>query len=325
MLRAWSVVVVALMLLGALPAAAQEPIDIRRIAGQNRVATAIAISNDDWADGAGGTVVLAREDGFPDALAGGPLAAGMRGPLLLTPGGALAPVVEAEIQRVLPAGGKVYLLGGLAALDQAVEDRVTDLGYAAMRLTGNSRYETALAIAREAAPEPGFITIATGNDFPDALIAGSLASTFAGGVLILTDGDTLPDVVAAYLADHEDVAQTTVGPAAAAAHPEVFNVAGATAADRSVRAARDFYDRDALRPDGVAVASVERFPDALAGAPHAYNNGSRPLLLTTEDALPQSLVDYVTELDAAGTSFVYGGNATINESVLDQLRSALES
>lgn len=323
------VLCLALLLLlvpaSVLPAPGQEPPSISRLAGPNRVETAIQISADDWSDAEAGAVVLAREDEFSDAIAGGPLAAATRGPLLLTPRGSLAANVEAELRRVLPAGRTVYLLGGTAALAEPVADRLSEIGYMPVRLAGGNRYETALAVAEEAAPDPGFLTIATGNDFPDALIAGSLAATFQGGALLLSDGDELPQVVQDYLADNPDVATTTIGPAAQTAYPEAFNVGGATAADRSVAAAEAFYDRETLRPDGVALASVERFPDALAGAPHAYLSGPLPLLLTPEDALPASLTEYVTGLEAAGLSYVYGGNATINESVVDQLQAALSS
>lgn len=316
---------VLLLLLGTTPAGAQDPPSIDRLAGDTRVLTAIDISTVDYAADEAGAVVLARQDVFADALSGGPLAAARRGPLLLTTKDVLAPVVEEEILRVLPAGGDVYLLGGDLALEPAVEERIEELGFDAIRLQGSNRYRTSLAIAAEAAPEPGFITIATGNDFPDALIAGSLACTFAGGVMVLTDGERMPVDVAAYLEANAESAMTSVGPAAetAVADPEVYNIAGDTAAVRSVVAAQAFYDRDALRPDGVALASVEDFPDALAGAPHAYGNGRRPLLLTPEDALPQALVDYIEGLEASGPSYIYGGVLTISESVEAQLGAAL--
>ncbi|HUG83250.1 MAG TPA: cell wall-binding repeat-containing protein [Euzebya sp.] len=305
----------------ALPAAAQET-SIVRLAGQTRVNTAIAISTDAYAPGTAERVILAREDQYADALAGGPLAAAQRGPLLLTPTSQLASVVQDELRRVLPAGGVVYLLGGPAALAPAVAEQVTELGYEVIRLGGDTRYETAVEIAGEAAPTPGFITVATGNDFPDALIAGSLATPFAGGLVLLTDGDRLPDVVADYLADNADVDVVTVGPAAATAYPGAFNVGGQTASQRSVVAAETFYP--ALEPAGVALASVAAFPDGLAGAAHAFASGPIPLLLTPADELPQSHIDYVSGLEAAGLSYVYGGNAAIHESVLDQLRTALQ-
>ena len=313
---------IALLIGGALPAASQEAPSVQRQAGQTRLETAVAISGDGYAPGGADVVVLARDNLFPDALAGGPLAAAKRGPLLLTPSDQLAPVVQEELQRVLPQGAVVYLLGGELALSAGVAEQVAGLGYDVRRLTGNSRYETALAIASEAAATPGFITVATGNDFPDALIGGSLATPFAGGVMVLTDGDNLPAAVAAYLEDHADADIVTIGPAAATAFPGVFNVGAASAAERSVVAAETFYGP--LDPPGVALASVERFPDGLTGAAHAFAHGPLPLLLTPADSLPQAHIDYIEGLEASGPSHVYGGNLAVHESVVDQLRSALQ-
>jgi hypothetical protein len=215
------------LLLAAAPARAQVAPEVERIAGANRIETAIAISVDAYGPQSASAAVLALSDGFADALAGGPLAAAKAGPILLTPQAELAPVVAQELQRVLPDGRTVYILGGEVALSARVEDQVEALGYVALRLPGANRYATSLAIAREAAATPGFITIATGEEFPDALIAGSLAAAFRDGVTVLTAGERLPDDVRAYLDQHADVAATTVGPAAAAARPSVFNVAGA--------------------------------------------------------------------------------------------------
>ncbi len=306
----------------AVPTVAQTSPSVTRLSGDTRIETAIAISTDSFEAGAAATVVLARSDAFPDALAGGPLAAVKRGPLLLTVRSELTPLVREEIERVLAPGGTVFLLGGTAALSDAVAEGVRDAGFTPVRLSGPTRYETALAIAEEAAPDPGFIVIATGNDFPDALIGGSLASAFRAGVLVLTDGENVPGPLATYLDDNADVDKTTIGPAAGAAVDNVFNVSGDTPAQRSISAAQTFYTN--LAPGGVALASVERFPDGLSGAAHAFRSGPLPLLLTPGEELPAVHVDYIESLTAEGPSFVYGGTAAISDDVAAQLQSALE-
>jgi hypothetical protein len=97
-----------------------------RIAGANRQATAVAVSQSAFpTNGSASAVVLARADVFADALAGGPLAAAKHAPLLLTSSGALDPLTKAEIQRVLAPGGAVYLLGGSGALSDAVAAAIT--------------------------------------------------------------------------------------------------------------------------------------------------------------------------------------------------------
>jgi subtilisin family serine protease/putative cell wall-binding protein len=92
-------------------------------------------------------VVLSRDDTFPDSLAGAPLTA--TGPLLFTATGSLPGPTLAEIRRVLPAGGRVYLLGGTGAISDAVAGQVRSAGFTVVRLAGPSRVETSLAIADE--------------------------------------------------------------------------------------------------------------------------------------------------------------------------------
>ena len=92
-------------------------------------------------------MVLARDDAFPDALAGVPLAAHFSGPLLLTTSNTLASETSAEIQRVLGRGATVYLLGGATALSPTIETQLHALGYATVRIAGADRYQTAVDIA----------------------------------------------------------------------------------------------------------------------------------------------------------------------------------
>src|SRR5690606_14428488 len=120
-----------------------------RVAGLNRIQTAIAASQAICGDGQAPAVVLTRSDNFPDAQAGTPLAIALGAPLLLSGPTTLDAETEAEITRVLPPGGDVYLLGGTAALSDAVEARLADLGYSTIRYGGINRFETAAIIADE--------------------------------------------------------------------------------------------------------------------------------------------------------------------------------
>jgi hypothetical protein len=118
-----------------------------RVSGVDRQSTAVAVSSAAFPGGSASAVVLARADDFADALAGGPLAAAKHAPLLLTSPGSLDAVTAAEIQRVLPKGGTVYLLGGPSALSDAVANAITAMGDVPTRVAGADRYSTAVAIA----------------------------------------------------------------------------------------------------------------------------------------------------------------------------------
>ena len=145
---------------------------------------AIAVSQQVFDDGGASIAVLARRDVYADALAGAPLA-GDRGPLLLTGGGRLDDRVAHELQRALPQGHTVYLLGGTAALSADVEAAVRALGYQPRRLAGTTRTGTAEAIARTVGAPDGRVLVASAENWPDA-VAGGIYAAHAGEPLLLS-------------------------------------------------------------------------------------------------------------------------------------------
>lgn len=294
---------------GPVSTAANPATAVQRLAGPSRVDTAVAISQDDFPAGSAQSVVLARAENFPDALVAAPLATATGGPLLLTSATSVAQAVSTEIQRVLPAGGTVFLSGGTAALNADVESQIQDLGYNAVRAQGPNRYATAVEVARAANPTPDLIVVANGNDFPDALIGGSLAAS-EGGVEILADGPELQAEASAYLAENPNAEVLTIGSVAAQAVPGVPSITGADAFATSVAVAQQRYPATT----GFAVASGTDFPDALAGGAHAGRRGI-PLLLSWPDVLPTSVEEYLSATGGLGTAYAYGGEAALSYGV----------
>lgn len=98
-------------------------------------------------DASAQAVRLARADQFADALAASTLAFVSDAPVLLTGTGELPDVVVDEIDRVLPDGAPVFLLGGEAAISASVAQAVADLGHPVVRLSDGDRIGTALAVA----------------------------------------------------------------------------------------------------------------------------------------------------------------------------------
>ncbi|GAB7193213.1 hypothetical protein NUM3379_39220 [Kineococcus sp. NUM-3379] len=174
---------------------------VARVQGGDRVATAVDVSRFRFPGGASGqeppeAAVLVRSDDFADALAAAPLAAA-EGPLLLTSRDRLDPATAQELRRVLPAGRTVHLLGGPGVLGGEVERAVRELGFPVRRLAGEDRYATAVAVARYLAPAaPGGceFVLATGRDFPDAVVGAGWARPQRP--VLLTDGERVPAATA---------------------------------------------------------------------------------------------------------------------------------
>lgn len=279
---------------------------VRRLAGADRFATAGAISQDAFADGAADTVVLARADDFADALAGAPLAVARDGPLLLTTGDRLHEPTAAEIDRVLGDDGEVVLLGGTNALSEQVRTDVRARGHTVHRIAGTTRVETAVQIAGQLG-DPDELLIADGFGFPDALAAGAAAADRGAAVLLTT-----PDEPAGSLQDYLGGRSATtwaVGGPAARAFPEAQALTGATRFETAAEVARTLFDA----PSTAGLARGDTFPDALAGGSHAGAIGG-PVLLSAADELHPAAGRVLC--GAAGSfveAYLYGGTTALSE------------
>ena len=290
---------------------------VGRIAGDTRVSTAIAASTDRIADGAAGTVVLARADDFPDALAGGPLAAAMDAPLLLTSSDGLDDQVAAEIARATGGTGSAILLGGESALSAQVADDVAALGLDVTRVSGPDRFATAVAIA-DLLGEPDTILLATGNDFPDALSAGAAAAAVDGAVLLTAD-DVMPAATADHLDTLPDAAVVAVGGQAAAAAPSATPLVGADRFATATLVADAFFEA----PSTVGIATGASFADALAGGPHVAAAGG-PMLLAERDRLPAATEAYLgTVVPSVTQVWLYGGPGALGAALESAVLTAL--
>lgn len=286
-----------------------------RLEGPERIATAVAASRDAYPDGTARAVVLARADAFPDALAGGPLAAAVQGPLLLTPTDTLPDAVAEEVERVLGDGGVVHLLGGANAVSPAVESAVGQLGVEVRRHGGNDRFETAVAIAREVG-DPERVFVATGGDFPDALAAGA-AAAHTDGVVVLTAGSALPAATRGYLEDVDGVPVTAVGGLAAQATPGTDQLVGDNRFETAALVAESVFDD----PTSAGVATGAAFADALAGVAHIAGRQG-PILLAERDRLPFATEQWLgAHTRSLERLYLYGGPAALGEGIETTLRA----
>lgn len=302
-----------------VPAPAQRdlPGGVRRLAGENRLLTAVEISKQTYDAGTAGAVVLARSDAFPDALAGTPLAIQENAPLLLTPPGALAAETAAELTRVLASGGTVYLLGGDVALSPAVDAAVKALGFTTVRYAGATRYDTAVTIATDGLDGISTVFLVTGRNFPDAVAAGA-ATGPTDGAILLTEDTVMPAATATYLAS---VPSTTpvfaVGGPAAAAQAGDTDLIGADRLATSLLVANRFFDD----PPVAGVATGYNFPDALTGGAQLGVYGG-PMLLSRQELLPDTIAAYLRSLPADATVFLYGGPVALSLDVETAITAA---
>lgn len=160
---------------------------VRRVVGDTRIATSVAVSEDAFASAP--AVFVAVDDNFPDALSGSALAARMGGPVLFVKTNTLSGLVKAEIKRL--GATDIVVLGGTGVVSDAVFNELDAIaGASARRLSGPDRYDTSAAISGEYPAGLDVVFIATGELFPDALAAAPAAAA-AGAPVLLVKTDLL--------------------------------------------------------------------------------------------------------------------------------------
>lgn len=289
-----------------------------RLAGDDRVATSIAISQNSFLPESATAVVLARADRFPDALAGTPLAVEAGAPILLTGTDALDPRVEEEIARGMGAGGTVHLLGGEEALSPAVADRLTQLGYDVERVAGPDRFGTAAAVL-QALGGVERVLLTTGYRFPDALAAGAAAAATDGAVLFSAGAEPVP-VTDAAIGGSGAGEVVAVGGPAAAAYPAYEAVVGGDRNTTAVLVAERFTPDPRYiglaRQGGDGTDADDGFADALTGGVHVGRLGG-PILLTGTDALDGRLAAYLEEHGGSIVrTYAYGGPSALSDATV---------
>lgn len=303
-------------------AQATGPVQVKRFAGSDRIDTAVRQAQSGWPQGAG-AVILARADDFPDALAGVPLAAELKAPVLLTASDSLDQRVAAALKTLNPQ--KVYLLGGEGALSSNITTQLQTMGWGQdrqVRLTGTDRYGTAAAISLELKSPARSVVLTTGENFPDALSVAATAGRDRMPVL-LAGKSALPQATlealrklnpaTVYLIGGEgvlsdkvrSVVQTTLGLPA----DSLIRLGGADRYETMIKVAEFFK----AETNNLIFATGEDYPDALTGAAFAVHQGASLILIP-----PASLAEYpnlssllAQKLEGVNSAYIFGGEGAI--------------
>ena len=210
--------------------------EIFRFDGVDRYDTARKIAIKIREKGNTNAAELASGEDFPDALCMTPLAVKDRAPILLTKKdsipkytkqalaewdienikiGGLEKAVSPEVEKQLKSGFEIEK-------NNKKDSNVYDGAKAVKRIGGEDRYETSAKLAKESYPESKLGVYATGEDFPDALIAGNYAGTKEAPVL-LVKGDSLPEPIEKYTKESKIKKATIIG-GVNAVSDKVFNL-----------------------------------------------------------------------------------------------------
>jgi uncharacterized repeat protein (TIGR02059 family) len=322
----------------AVPATAQSTFALTRQAGADRYATAAQIATSTFGT-ADNVLIASGETGhYADALTGNFLAGSKGAPVLLTTGKTLSPAAKDALATL--KAKNVTILGGEAAVSKAVADALTAAGYTVNRLGGNSRYETSKAIA-EAGGTVGSLEgkgngaiVASGLNFPDALVAGGLA--FAGKLPVeITDPNKLSTETSDSLTSKgiKHVAiiggNTAVSPAVEAAIvAKGITVTRLQGGNRYLTATAVANYATGVSGLGfskslVDLATGADFADALVGGPSAGKDKAPLVLAVSASTLGADTTKYLTDNSATLTGGkVFGGQNAVSDAAVTAAQNA---
>jgi hypothetical protein len=190
------------------------------------------------------------------------------------------------------------------------------------RISGDSRYETAIAASKSLWPDYGdpsdtlhahTVVIAKGDDYPDALGGIPLASAKQGPLLVTPGTGLEPEVLdevkrvldptagnTVYVLGGTNALSPTVDTDLEAAGYVVKRIGGADRFETSLMIADELGD-----PKRVVVATGLNFPDALSAGPVASMGGvGRPgaILLSNGTSLTPAVQSYINGITASAPS-----------------------
>ncbi|WP_314148208.1 cell wall-binding repeat-containing protein [uncultured Leifsonia sp.] len=283
-----------------------------RISGAERSLTAVAVSRQAFTKAS--TVVLARGDDFADALAAGPLAAAMQAPVLLTRNGTVTPETSAEIARL--GATDVVLVGGPGAIPDTVKNALPAAARGNVtRLSGKTRYETSVAVAKRLQQVLGVSTVpvlaTTGLGFADAVSAVP-AAVAAKRAIVLVDRSRTSAASLEFI-EGRDVAALG-GPAVDALAAAKVKVSASIVGSDRYQTAALIAARYLPGSKRAYLASGVSFPDGLTAGVLAARQ-SAPILLAPADALPAATTAALTA--GAGSQRVYlvGGTGVLGSAL----------
>ena len=279
---------------------------VERYSGINRYETAARVCDAGW-DSSDYAVIVNGEN-YPDALAAAPLAAKYDAPILLTGADTLNAYTSSEISRLNVKN--VFIVGGKGVVSQSVEDSLKSKDIKVTRLSGDDRYETALAVAKKVGKSKEVILV-NGNDFRDGMTIASIAA-LKEIPIILTDGAYMPADVKKYLNNTSKMDQVyvvgdanTISDGAISSLSNVKRIGTGNAYGKNVSVIEAFAGE--IDTSTLYIASAKDFPDSLGASALAYKTSSpvlfvdSPMDQATSTFLKSHIVNNLKVLGGSGS------------------------
>lgn len=237
------------------------------------------------------TVIVATASDFSDTLSAPYLAHVKNAPILLIDNTEYQEQVIDYINNNLKEDGVIYIIGGSAAVSGSLESELSD--FSIIRIAGNNRYETNLAILEETGFQGDSIVVVNGSIYNENLSALALRMP----ILMVKNKWTSVQEEALEQMQLEHI--YVIGDSSLISDDIVDNlknygtverVFGADYSQTSVEIAKKFFD-----PTAAVAAHADDFAHALCGAPLASKLNIPLIISNGSDAT--TIADYMKETE----------------------------
>jgi Putative cell wall-binding domain len=297
-------------------------VTVKRISGNDRYSTSIAISKEGWDHS--DYAILTSGENYPDALSAAPLAKKYNCPIILTSKYSLSDDITAELKRL--SVKEVLVLGGSGVISNNIDIQLSSINIKVTRIAGTDRYETSSKIAENLGTNDE-IFIASGEDFADALSAAPIASIKNIPVL-LSPKDNLNKNIANFINGKSIYKSYVVGATNSLSENVLNSVAnfngeridGTDKYDRNINVINKFKDQ--INFNTIFIASGNDFPDSLSGCALASKTNS-PVILVNNNNIDK-VKNLIKDKDIKNI-VILGGEGAVLNSVKEDLVNSLDT
>ncbi|MBT2582626.1 cell wall-binding repeat-containing protein [Planococcus sp. ISL-109] len=229
-----------------------------------------------------------------------------------------------EVEELAPGYDQISGWGRLNGAEAILA--MSDKWNLAERISGASRYDTAVEVSKKGWITSGKAVLATGGDFPDALSAAPLAA-YHNAPLLLTKTDSIPKAVQDELKRLKVTDVTLIGGQGAISplvekeltalgikQTGIKRISGKNRYETSVNIAKEMKTSTQA-----VVATGTTFADALSIAPVAGNQ-KMPILLTKPNALSPEVKAHLGSKTYTKT-FIIGGKGAVSDSAAKEIKN----
>lgn len=294
---------------------------VSRVSGTDRYGTAANLS---LFTRTGGDVYVTTGENYPDALAASARAGAVGAPVLLVKATSIPDATRTALSRAEPR--RIFVVGGDAAIASNVLTGLRPYASSGTvsRIAGVDRYATAAQLSKMSGTSVPVVYVATGANYPAALVGAARAASSGAPVLLTRKGE-LPAATVEALRSLNPGRIVVVGGTGEVASTVVTALKPYSRSGEVLRVSGDSHYATAASlagyyPSGldvVYVATVANYPDALAAAARAGDQNG-PVLLTSPSTLPTATRAALEDLSPRAI-IVVGGPAAVSSDVVKAL------